>query len=151
MPYILNTQKNTEEMLRAIGVNSIEELYSQIPSQIRLKNSLNIPGGLSELDTKRTVNRLAEKNIPLDKFNSFLGAGCYDHYLPAALEFIVSQSQLLTAYTPYQAECSQGILQAIYEYQSYIIAGRRHSGFSCSPGRILRGRSTREGRANEDL
>lgn len=120
MPYILNTQEDNQEMLRAIGVGSIEELYSQIPHQIRLKNSLNIPSGLSELDTKRTVTRLAEKNIPLDKFNSFLGAGCYDHYVPAALEFIVSQSQLLTAYTPYQTECSQGILQAIYEYQSYI-------------------------------
>jgi len=120
MPYILNTQKDNQEMLRAIGVNSIEELYSQIPSQVRLKSSLNIPSGLSELDTKKTVKRLSEKNIPLDKFNAFLGAGCYDHYVPAALEFIVSQSQLLTAYTPYQAECSQGILQAIYEYQSYI-------------------------------
>ncbi|MCF7908011.1 MAG: aminomethyl-transferring glycine dehydrogenase subunit GcvPA [Candidatus Omnitrophica bacterium] len=120
MPYILNTYKETEEMLRAIGVSSIEDLYSQIPKDLRLKAALNIPSGLSELDTKRTVKGLAEKNIPIDEFNSFLGAGCYDHYIPAALEFIVSQSQLLTAYTPYQAECSQGILQAIYEYQSYI-------------------------------
>lgn len=120
MPYILNSQKETEDMLRTIGVNSVEALYESIPQSLRLKSPLNIPSGLSELDTRRTVKQLADKNFPLDEFNSFLGAGCYDHYIPAALEFIVSQSQLLTAYTPYQAECSQGILQAIYEYQSYI-------------------------------
>jgi len=120
MPYILNTQEDLSQMLRVIGASSVDELYRQLPSQIRLKTPLNLPAGLSELDARRTIKALSDKNIPLDEFNSFLGAGCYDHYVPAALDFIVSQSQLLTAYTPYQAECSQGILQAIYEYQSYI-------------------------------
>ena len=101
-------------------MNSLEELYSQIPSQIRLKNPLDLDNGLSEHEVKKLVQGLAEKNLPVDKMNSFLGAGCYDHYLPAPVSFILSRSQFLTAYTPYQAECSQGILQAIYEYQSYI-------------------------------
>lgn len=120
MPYIPNTQKEVTEMLRVIGADSVEQLYRQIPAQIKLKNPLNIPSGLSELETQRTVKGLSRKNIPLSEFNSFLGAGCYDHYRPAALDAILSQAQFLTAYTPYQAECSQGILQAIYEYQSYI-------------------------------
>ncbi|MBU1112409.1 MAG: glycine dehydrogenase, partial [Candidatus Omnitrophica bacterium] len=120
MPYILNTQEQIEEMLKVIGVGSLDELYRQVPAQVKLKGPLNIPSGLSELDTKKAVEGLAKKNISLNNFNSFLGAGCYDHYRPAALDFIISQSEFLTAYTPYQAECSQGLLQAIYEYQSYI-------------------------------
>lgn len=107
-------------MLKVIGVGSLDELYRQVPAQVKLKGPLNIPSGLSELDTKKAVEGLAKKNISLNNFNSFLGAGCYDHYRPAALDFIISQSEFLTAYTPYQAECSQGLLQAIYEYQSYI-------------------------------
>ncbi|MFH1902089.1 MAG: aminomethyl-transferring glycine dehydrogenase subunit GcvPA [Candidatus Omnitrophota bacterium] len=120
MPYILNTEKDIEEMLEAIGVNSVEDLYSHLPSEIRLKEPLNLPQGLSEMEVKKVVEAISKKNLPLDSFNSFLGAGCYDHYIPSALKFIISQSEFLTAYTPYQPECSQGILQAIYEYQSYI-------------------------------
>src|SRR3989338_11239258 len=111
MPYILNTPKEIKEMLKVIGVSSPDELYSQVPAQIKLRAPLDIPAGLSELDTKKIVESLAKKNIPLSNFNSFLGAGCYDHYRPAALDFIVSQPEFLTAYTPYQAECSQGLLQ----------------------------------------
>lgn len=120
MPYILNTEAQIKEMLEVIGVSSIDELYSQIPCEIKLKNSLSLPLGFSEFEVKKKIEGLSEKNTPLRKFNSFLGAGCYDHYVPAALPFILSQSGFLTAYTPYQAECSQGILQAIYEYQTYM-------------------------------
>ena len=120
MPYILNTQKDIQDMLKAVGVSSIEQLYSQIPDQVRLKKPLNLESGYSELDVKRRLTQLASKNIPSDNLNSFLGAGCYDHYIPAALAAIIAQPQFLTAYTPYQAECSQGILQAIYEYQSFM-------------------------------
>jgi len=120
MPYILNTSEDIQEMLKAVGVSSLEELYSQIPSEIKLKSPLNLPDGLSEFEVKKAVEKLCEKNTPIDKFNSFLGAGCYDHYIPAVVEFVLSLPQFLTAYTPYQAECSQGILQAIYEYQSFI-------------------------------
>ena len=120
MPYILNTKEDIKKMLKAVGVSSVDELYSSIPSKVRLDNPLSIPGGCSEQEVRRAVKGLSDKNTTLDKFNSFLGAGCYDHYIPAALPFILSHPQFLTAYTPYQAECSQGILQTIYEYQSFL-------------------------------
>ena len=120
MPYILNTKKDFQLMLKEIGISSIDQLYSQIPSQIKLNTSLNLGDGLSEFEVKKRLKSLALKNSTVDKFNSFLGAGCYDHYIPAALETILSRSEFLTAYTPYQPESSQGILQAIYEYQSFI-------------------------------
>jgi len=120
MPYILNTDQEIKEMLKVVGVDSIEELYAQIPSSVKLNSFLNLPDGLSEFEVKKTLTALSEKNIPINKVNSFLGAGCYDHYVPEALLSLLSSPQFLTAYTPYQAECSQGSLQAIYEYQSYI-------------------------------
>ena len=120
MPYILNGAKETQEMLKTIGAKSTDELFASIPFSVRLKNGLGLEAGLSELEVKKHVTALARENKTLDSFNSFLGAGYYDHYVPSAVNFILSHSQFLTAYTPYQAECSQGILQAIYEYQSYI-------------------------------
>ncbi|MFA7677564.1 MAG: aminomethyl-transferring glycine dehydrogenase subunit GcvPA [Candidatus Omnitrophota bacterium] len=120
MPYILNTPKDIEQMLKVIGVSSVEELYQDIPSSIRLKGSLSLREGLSEFEVKKEIEALSRKNTPLSRFNSFLGAGCYDHYVPAAVEAILASSSFLTAYTPYQAECSQGSLEAIYEYQSFI-------------------------------
>lgn len=120
MPYILNTQKEIKEMLNCINLNSIEDLYSHLPKEIILEKSLNLPMGLSELEVKKIIEKLAQKNQPIKNFNSFLGAGCYDHYIPSACNYILSRSEFSTPYTPYQAECSQGALQAIYEYQSYI-------------------------------
>ena len=120
MPYILNTQEDIKRLLNVIGLGSVDELYSQIPSEMKLREPLNIPKGLSELEVKRSVEKIAFKDKGINKFNSFLGAGCYDHYVPSALGYVLNSSQFLTAYTPYQAECSQGILQVMYEYQSYI-------------------------------
>lgn len=120
MPYILNTPEDTRQMLEAVGAGSFQELYSQIPSAVKLSGPLDLPSGCSEFEVKKAVQKLSEKNVPADKFNSFLGAGCYNHYVPAVVDFVLSLPQFLTAYTPYQAECSQGILQAIYEYQSFI-------------------------------
>jgi len=120
MPYILNTENDIQEMLRVIGAATLDDLYKHLPSQIRIKNQLNIPSGLSEQEVRQSIKGLAAKNKTLDSFNSFLGAGLYDHYIPSALKPLISRAEFLTAYTPYQAECSQGILQAIYEYQSYI-------------------------------
>ncbi|MFA5271960.1 MAG: aminomethyl-transferring glycine dehydrogenase subunit GcvPA [Candidatus Omnitrophota bacterium] len=120
MPYILNTENDIKEMLGAIGVSSLDDLYRHFPSQIRINKNLNIPSGLSEAELRNFITSLADKNETVNEFNSFLGAGSYNHYVPSALNPIVSRAEFLTAYTPYQAECSQGILQAIYEYQSYI-------------------------------
>ncbi|MCP4652082.1 MAG: aminomethyl-transferring glycine dehydrogenase subunit GcvPA [Candidatus Omnitrophica bacterium] len=120
MPYVLNSEKEIGQMLKDIGVSSVEELYSHLPQAVRLTSSLDVGLGLSEMEVRDALGGLAAKNKTISEFNSFLGAGCYDHYVPAALPFILSLGQFLTAYTPYQAECSQGILQAIYEYQSYM-------------------------------
>ncbi|HIE35662.1 MAG TPA: aminomethyl-transferring glycine dehydrogenase subunit GcvPA [Candidatus Omnitrophica bacterium] len=120
MYYLPHTEEEIKEMLKEIGVNRVEELYSTVPSSIRLKQSLNLESSLSEKEVKGKIEKIAQKNHPLCNFNSFLGAGCYQHYLPNALKFILSRSEFTTSYTPYQAECSQGTLQALYEYQSYI-------------------------------
>lgn len=120
MPYILNSPLQIEEMLKIVGVSSVEDLFSHLPSQIRMKGDLDFPRGLSEDNLKKTFSVFAKKNTSLSCYNSFLGAGCYIHYLPSALNAIISRSEFYTAYTPYQPECSQGTLQAIYEFQSYI-------------------------------
>lgn len=120
MPYVLNTKKELEELLKEIGVNSVNDLYTQIPAVLRLNGRLNLAPGISEIEARKHLKDLAGKNTPLGEINSFLGAGCYDHYIPSAFSFLINQSQFVTAYTSYQAESSQGILQAIYEYQSYI-------------------------------
>jgi len=120
MPYILNGEKEKKAMLEAIGAASIGELFAHLPPPVLAMGPAGLGPGLSELEVKKHLSALARENRPLESFNSFLGAGYYDHYVPAAVDFILSHSQFLTAYTPYQAECSQGILQAIYEYQTYI-------------------------------
>ena len=119
MPYILNTPQQIEQMQKAIGVNSLDELFSHLPDAIKIQN-LELPPGASEMEVKEVLETLAKKNRGINKFNSFLGAGLYDHYIPAALNHLLSRSEFYTSYTPYQAECSQGILQAIYEYQSFV-------------------------------
>lgn len=120
MPYILNTEKERQEMLKVVGVKSVEDLYGQLPASIKLNQPLNLPLGLSEMEVKDRLGKLSCNNSTIDSYNSFLGAGCYDHYVPSALATIISKPEFLTAYTPYQAEASQGALQAIYEYQSYV-------------------------------
>jgi len=120
MPYILHNEKIAKEMLDVCGVNSIDDLFSQLPDKVKIKNGLNIASGLSELELKKYLNHLASKNTTLDICNSFLGAGIYDHYIPSALNHLLSRTEFYTSYTPYQPECSQGVLQAIYEYQSFM-------------------------------
>lgn len=113
-----NTKTNTEEMLKEIGVSSIKDLLKDIPSDL-LYPSYNLPTALSEAALTREVKETAQKNKPL---LNFIGAGIYEHFIPAAVNALSSRGEFLTAYTPYQAEASQGTLQAIYEYQSCICA-----------------------------
>ena len=117
MPYISNTDEERAKMLAELGLNSIEELFKDIPSDL-MSSSFNIPKGKSELEIRRFVKELASKNVT--DLICFLGGGFYDHFVPAAVGAITSRSEFYTAYTPYQAEVSQGILQSIYEYQSAI-------------------------------
>ncbi len=120
-PYIPNSQLETKrEMMREIGIKTIDELYADIPKKYLLKKSLNLPNALSEFKVKRHVEALLSKNTTCKDIPMFLGAGCWPHYVPAVVKEIVQRSEVLTAYTPYQPEISQGILQALFEYQSMI-------------------------------
>lgn len=116
--YIPSTHSQREEMLRIVGVKDYRELYRDVPAEMYLQAGLNIPEGLSELEVSRRVGAMAEKNRV---FPTVLrGAGAYDHYIPSIVKYIPAKEEFLTAYTPYQAEMSQGILQSIFEYQTMI-------------------------------
>ena len=115
MNYIPHTDKERQEMLKAIGVSSIDELFKDIKPELRPR-SFDIPEGRSEFEVTRQMKKLAAKNAT--NLTSFVGAGFYDHYIPAAVDALAHRSEFYTAYTPYQPECSQGWLQAIYEYQT---------------------------------
>lgn len=117
MTYIANTDKQQQEMLTEIGLKSVDELFKSIPDELKALQ-FNIPPGKSELEVRNHLQNLANKNAT--NLISFLGGGFYDHFIPAALDNILSRSEFYTAYTPYQPEISQGTLQAIYEYQSAI-------------------------------
>ncbi len=117
MSYYPHSQKDTDEMLKFIGKTTISELCSDIPEKVKIKK-LNLDTGKSELETFRTLKHTAGKNRPYSSI--FLGAGAYNHYIPAAVDELSSRQEFYTAYTPYQPEISQGTLRAIFEYQSYI-------------------------------
>src|ERR1700694_3639398 len=107
-------------MLAAIGVDSIEELFTEIPAALRLQRPLALDAGRSELEVFEELRELAAKNVSTEDELSFLGAGMYDHYVPALVDAITQRSEFLTPYTPYQPEISQGGLQAMFEYQTAI-------------------------------
>ncbi len=120
MPYIANTDADRQQMLEAIGVKSFEDLIRAIPMELRVKGDLDLDPALSELEITRLIHEKTCKNICAQAANSFLGAGLYDHFVPAAVDTIISRPEFFTAYTPYQAEVSQGTLQYIYEFQTMI-------------------------------
>ncbi len=107
-------------MLAAVGVSSIDELFADIPEEVRLRNGLDLPPALAEAELEAALEELASKNTPATRSISFLGAGAYDHYVPAVVDAITGRSEFYTAYTPYQPERSQGVLQAIFEYQTAV-------------------------------
>jgi len=120
MRYIPNTPDDRSAMLRDIGVSSLEELLAPIPADLRLKRPLDIADGKSEWDVRREVMELAAMNQSAMNRACFMGAGSYDHYVPAAVDALGMRSEFVTAYTPYQPEVAQGTLQVIYEFQSMI-------------------------------
>lgn len=117
MDFVPHDRKTITEMLRVIGVADVKELFRDIPKEL-IKEKLDLPSGLSEPDLLRHMEEISRKNKIYS--NSFLGAGCYFHYIPSLVDFVISRSEFYTSYTPYQAEASQGYLQAIYEYQTMI-------------------------------
>ena len=114
------TDADRAAMLAAIGVDSIEELFAEIPEAVRLGRPLDIGPALSESELSAHMAELAARNVDVGRELSFLGAGMYDHYVPAVVDMMMQRGEFLTAYTPYQPEMSQGVLQAIFEYQTAI-------------------------------
>jgi glycine dehydrogenase subunit 1 len=120
MPYLYNTEEDQREMLAAIGAASIDELFDTIPDDLKLGRALNLPPALSEMELDQHLRQLATGNQHAGQKVCFLGGGSYDHFVPAVCDVIGTRSEFYTSYTPYQAEASQGNLQAMYEYQSLI-------------------------------
>lgn len=118
--YLPQTAADQKEMLDFLGMSSTEELFSDIPQQIRYKEELNISKAMAEPDLVRYLSGLAAKNKNLKEITSFIGAGVYEHYIPSVVNHVISRSEFYTAYTPYQPEISQGELQAIFEFQSMV-------------------------------
>jgi glycine dehydrogenase subunit 1 len=118
--YLSLTDADREAMLAAVGVSSVDDLFRDIPAGVRLGRELDLEPALSEPELVAHLTELAERNVDTGKELSFLGAGIYDHYVPAVVDAVLSRGEFLTAYTPYQPEMSQGVLQAIFEYQTVI-------------------------------
>ncbi len=118
--YLPMTEQDQREMLATIGIESFEELVADVPSSVRFKGELQVSEALSEPELLKYMRKLSAKNADFDRYASFLGAGMYDHHIPVVINHVISRSEFYTAYTPYQPEISQGELQAIFEFQTYI-------------------------------
>lgn len=116
-PYFPHTQEDIRQMMEKCGVSSLREVYSDVPSDCFFEGEYDLPSAMSELEVRRHFSALASMNVPLKIFG---GAGAYDHYAPAVVSYILNRSEFSTAYTPYQAEISQGTLRAVFEWQSMI-------------------------------
>lgn len=120
MNFVPNTDSQQDRLLARIGVKSVEDLFTDIPAEVRLQRSLAIEGGMAEQDLVKHVKGLASQNKTVEEYSSYLGAGAYEHYIPSFVDQLLLRSEFYTAYTPYQPEISQGTLQAIYEYQTLV-------------------------------
>src|SRR5579871_1419268 len=117
MPFIPHSEHDIKEMLATIDVDNIEQLFDEIPAHLRVKDSQALPDSLTEMELGRLMRKRAEEDRGL---LCFIGAGAYEHHIPAAVWNIASRGEFMTAYTPYQAEASQGTLQLLYEYQTMM-------------------------------
>jgi glycine dehydrogenase subunit 1 len=120
--YLPHTEADRQAMLAVIGVGATEELFADIPAELRLGRPLALPAALAEQELARHLQDLAGRNANLGEYACFLGAGAYDHYIPSVVDHVIGRAEFYTAYTQYQPEISQGYLQALWEYQSMICA-----------------------------
>src|SRR5260370_5387708 len=120
MSYIPNTPEDKRIMLNPLGLPDLEALLTPVPEHVRLHRPLDLPAALAEPDLKRLMSGMAARNASLDTTISFLGAGSYDHAIPSVVPHLQHRSEFVTSYTPYQPEVSQGMLQAIYEFQTMV-------------------------------
>ena len=118
MQYLPHTDEDIAGMLQVVGVDSVDDLFPTIPDDCRCQGALDLPEAMTEWELNAGMDRLAAKNAISPEYRIFMGAGSYDHYIPASTQYLAGRSEFVTAYTPYQPEMSQGTLQAIYEYQT---------------------------------
>jgi len=120
-PFIPSSSNEAKaQIMKALGIAGVEELYSDVPQEVRLKRKLSLPAPMSESEVKRHIEELLSANKCTLEMLSFLGGGCWNHYVPAAVSEVAARSEFVTAYTPYQPEISQGMLQSLFEYQSMV-------------------------------
>jgi glycine dehydrogenase subunit 1 len=152
--YVPHSADDVRSMLAAVGVAEVDDLFAEIPEAVRRREALPLPPGLAEVEVAAELRRLADRDTPATRLVSFLGAGVYDHYVPAVVDAIVSRGEFLTAYTPYQPERSQGVLQTVFEYQTAICeltgmdvsnASMYDGGTALAEASILAGAQTRRG------
>ncbi len=152
--YVAHSPDDLREMLAAVGASSVDDLFAEIPEEVRRREPLALPAGLSETEVVAELHRLAGRDVPATQLVSFLGAGVYDHYVPSVVDAVVSRGEFLTAYTPYQPERSQGVLQTIFEFQTAICeltgmdvsnASMYDGGTALAEASILAGVQTRRG------
>lgn len=120
MRYLPHTEAERKEMLAAIGVTSVNDLYADVPAEALLKKPLDLPAHQGELEVETTLRSFAGQNLHAENAPCFIGAGCYNHHIPATVDYIIQRSEFLTAYTPYQPEIAQGTLTYLFEFQSYV-------------------------------
>lgn len=120
MRYLPQTKKSREDMLAAIGVRNVDELFRDVPAAAFINGKANIRDHMGELEVERLLAGYAKQNHAANAGPFFLGAGCYNHHVPASVDYVIQRSEFLTAYTPYQPEIAQGTLQVIFEYQTFI-------------------------------
>jgi len=152
--YVPHSPDDVSQMLAAVNADCIEDLFVEIPESVRRRDLLALPAGISEAEVAAELRRLAGMNTPATQLVSFLGAGIYDHYVPAVVDAVVSRGEFLTAYTPYQPERSQGVLQSIFEFQTAICeltgmavsnASMWDGGTALAEASVLAGAQTRRG------
>src|ERR671937_495275 len=122
MRFAPHTDDDVREMLAACGLDSVDQMFDQIPPSVLLDRALDLPEGVSEMEIVAALRELGSRNRHADDLVCFAGAGAYDHYVPSVVWALAGRSELYTSYTPYQPELSQGVLQALFEYQSMICA-----------------------------
>ena len=120
MPYIANTKADQQEMLETLGLERIEQLFDSVPESVRLRRDLEVPPAMTEMELASHLSELTSRNVSTGDSVCFLGGGSYDHFIPAVVDTVASRNEFYTAYTPYQAEASQGSLQAFFEFQTLL-------------------------------
>src|SRR5229473_727544 len=156
MRYLPLTDADRAEMLAAIGADSVEALFRDVPRSARLDRPVDLPRAMGEIEVERALARMAAKNMAAGAAASFLGAGVYRHHVPAAVDHLIQRGEFLTSYTPYQPEVSQGTLQALFEFQTQVAlitgmdvanASMYDGATACAEAVVMANRVTKRSRA----